>query len=94
MTTRDFRAAGRRRRRAVQTCGCVGRAAADADARDPGCSTRGCRGLDRAESTTYSAIITPNAQVDLAFRVSGYVVDVRRTKGADGRTRAWSRALP
>ena len=41
-----------------------------------------------AESTTYSAIITPNAQVDLAFRVSGYVVDVRRTKGADGRTRA------
>ena len=40
-----------------------------------------------AESTTYSAI-TPNAQIDLAFRVSGYVVDVRRTKGADGRTRA------
>ena len=41
-----------------------------------------------AEPTTYSAIIAPNAQVDLAFRVSGYVVDVRRTKGADGRTRA------
>ena len=41
-----------------------------------------------AEPTTSSAIIAPNAQVDLAFRVSGYVVDVRQTKGADGRTRA------
>jgi HlyD family secretion protein len=41
-----------------------------------------------AESTAYSAVIAPNAQVDLAFRVSGYVVDIHRTKGADGRTRA------
>jgi len=40
-----------------------------------------------AESTAYSAVITPDAQVDLAFRVSGYVVDIRRTRGADGRTR-------
>jgi multidrug resistance efflux pump len=47
--------------------------------------------LDRRESTTYSAIITPNAQVDLAFRVSGYVVDICRTKGADGRLRAVER---
>jgi multidrug efflux pump subunit AcrA (membrane-fusion protein) len=41
-----------------------------------------------AESTAYSAVIAPNAQVDLAFRVSGYVVEIDRTKGADGRTRA------
>jgi multidrug efflux system membrane fusion protein len=39
------------------------------------------------EPTTYSAIVAPNAQVDLAFRVSGYVVDVLMTKGADGRIR-------
>ena len=38
-------------------------------------------------STTYSAVIAPNAQVDLAFRVPGYVVDIQSTKGADGRTR-------
>jgi membrane fusion protein, multidrug efflux system len=40
-----------------------------------------------AESTTYSAVISPNAQVDLAFRVPGYVVEIRRSKGADGRIR-------
>jgi multidrug efflux pump subunit AcrA (membrane-fusion protein) len=74
---------------AVQTCGCVGRATSDTDARTPKAvrlvTVEGSAG---AESTTYSAVITPNAQVDLAFRVSGYVVDVRRTKAADGRTRA------
>jgi RND family efflux transporter MFP subunit len=37
--------------------------------------------------TTYSAIIAPNAQVDLAFRVSGYVVEVYQTRAADGRIR-------
>src|SRR5262249_42716869 len=41
-----------------------------------------------ASATTYSAVITPNVQVDLAFRVTGYVVDVRQTKGADGQSRA------
>src|SRR5262249_355035 len=39
-------------------------------------------------TTTYSAIIAPNAQVDLAFGVTGYGVDVRRTNAADGRSRA------
>ena len=39
----------------------------------------------RAESAKYSAILTPNAQVDMAFRVSGYVVELYQTKGADGR---------
>jgi RND family efflux transporter MFP subunit len=42
--------------------------------------------VDAAE-TTYSAIIAPNAQVDLAFRVSGYVVDVHQTKRGDGQSR-------
>jgi RND family efflux transporter MFP subunit len=39
------------------------------------------------EAAKYSAIVTPNAQVDMAFRVSGYVVELYRTKGADGRLR-------
>jgi RND family efflux transporter MFP subunit len=74
----------------IQTCGCVGRANSDTDARRPPQAVRlvAVEASTAAESTTYSAIITPNAQIDLAFRVSGYVVDVRRTKGADGRTRA------
>jgi RND family efflux transporter MFP subunit len=69
---------------AIQTWGCVGRA--DTDARTPkAVRLVAVEASTGAESTTYSAII---AQVDLAFRVSGYVVDIRRTKGADGRTRA------
>ena len=39
------------------------------------------------EPTTYSAIITPNAQVDVAFRVSGYVVYLDHARAADGRVR-------
>ncbi|HEU4938538.1 MAG TPA: efflux RND transporter periplasmic adaptor subunit [Vicinamibacterales bacterium] len=74
---------------AVLASGCVGRAGSDVDTR----TAKAVRlvtvnASTGAESTTYSAIITPNAQVDLAFRVSGYVVDVCRTKGADGRLRA------
>ena len=72
-----------------QTWGCVGRADSDADARAPtAVRLVTVEASTGAESTTYSAIIAPNAQVDLAFRVSGYVVDIRQTKGADGRTRA------
>jgi membrane fusion protein, multidrug efflux system len=37
--------------------------------------------------TTYSAIIAPNAQVDLAFRIPGYVVAIHQAKAADGRIR-------
>jgi RND family efflux transporter MFP subunit len=74
---------------AIQTCGCTGRANSDTDARPPqAVRLVAVEASTAAESTTYSAIITPNAQIDLAFRLSGYVVDVRRTKGADGRTRA------
>jgi len=40
-----------------------------------------------AEPAKYSAILTPNAQVDLAFRVSGYIVELYQTTGADGRMR-------
>src|SRR5262245_13185278 len=47
-----------------------------------------------AESTTYSAVIAPNAQVDLAFRVAGYVVDVLRSKAADGEVRALEPGAP
>jgi RND family efflux transporter MFP subunit len=37
--------------------------------------------------TTYSAIVAPNAQVDLAFRIPGYVVAVHQAKAGDGRVR-------
>jgi RND family efflux transporter MFP subunit len=74
---------------AAAQASCVGRADSHTDTRPPQAvrvvAVEASRG---AEATAYSAIIAPNAQVALAFRVSGYVVDVRRTKGADGRTRA------
>jgi RND family efflux transporter MFP subunit len=74
---------------AALTGGCVGRAGSAVDERTPkAVRLVTVEASTGAESTTYSAIVTPNAQVDLAFRVSGYVVEVRRTKGADGRTRA------
>ena len=41
-----------------------------------------------AEPKKYSAIIAPDAQVELSFRVSGYVVDLKRGKSSDGRVRA------
>jgi RND family efflux transporter MFP subunit len=39
------------------------------------------------ETLRYSASILPDAQVDLMFRCSGYVTNVRQVRGADGRTR-------
>ena len=41
-----------------------------------------------SESKKYSAIIAPDAQVELSFRVSGYVVDLKRGRASDGRVRA------
>jgi len=41
-----------------------------------------------AEPKKYSAIIAPDAQVDLSFRVSGYVVHLKSGKASDGRVRA------
>src|SRR5262245_41597191 len=62
---------------------------ARADARSPNAvrlvTVEASTGTD---STRYSAVIAPNAQVDLAFRVAGYVVEVHRSKAADGRVRA------
>jgi RND family efflux transporter MFP subunit len=39
------------------------------------------------ETLRYSASILPYTQVDLVFRSSGYVTNVRQVRGADGRTR-------
>jgi RND family efflux transporter MFP subunit len=39
------------------------------------------------EALRYSASIIPYAQVDLAFRTSGYVAGVKQVRGADGRIR-------
>ena len=39
------------------------------------------------ETLRYSACILPFAQVDLMFRSSGYVTNVRQVRGEDGRTR-------
>jgi multidrug efflux system membrane fusion protein len=47
-----------------------------------------------AEAAKYSAILTPNAQVDLAFRVSGYVVELHQTKGVGGRRRPLEPGAP
>lgn len=35
----------------------------------------------------YSAVISPYAQVDLTFKVSGYIREILRVRGADGRLR-------
>jgi RND family efflux transporter MFP subunit len=40
-----------------------------------------------AETLRYSASILPYAQVDLMFRSSGYVTNVRQVRGANARTR-------
>jgi RND family efflux transporter MFP subunit len=39
------------------------------------------------EAFRYSASIIPYAQVDLAFRTSGYVTEIKQVRGADGRVR-------
>jgi RND family efflux transporter MFP subunit len=39
------------------------------------------------EALRYSASILPFAQIDLAFRNSGYVTEVKQVQGADGRVR-------
>ena len=39
------------------------------------------------EGLQYSASLIPYAQVDLAFRTTGYVTDIKQIRSADGRTR-------
>jgi multidrug efflux pump subunit AcrA (membrane-fusion protein) len=46
------------------------------------------------EAAKYSAILSPNAQVELAFRASGYVVELYQTTGADGRLRPLEPGAP
>src|SRR4029453_8340256 len=73
---------------AILADGCTGRDL-NADARSPiAVRLVSVEASPRAGATVYSAVIAPNAQVDLTFRVSGYVVDIHRTPGPDGRTRA------
>jgi RND family efflux transporter MFP subunit len=40
-----------------------------------------------AEGARYSATLQPQSQVDLAFKVNGYVVELLEVRGADGRSR-------
>lgn len=44
--------------------------------------------ISTGSETRYSANIVPNAQVDLAFKSGGYVVNIRQVKGTDGRSRS------
>lgn len=37
--------------------------------------------------TRYSVSLSPTTQVDLAFKVGGYVKEIRQARGADGRSR-------
>jgi len=46
------------------------------------------------EPMTYSAIIAPDAQVDVAFRISGYVVSLDHSRAADGRVRPLEPGAP
>ena len=39
------------------------------------------------EGRQYSASLIPYAQIDLAFRTSGYITEVKQVRSADGRTR-------
>ena len=39
------------------------------------------------EGRQYSASLIPYAQVDLAFRTTGYITEVKQVRSADGRTR-------
>jgi RND family efflux transporter MFP subunit len=40
-----------------------------------------------AEGMRYSANVTPNAQVDVSFKVNGYIARILQVRGADGRMR-------
>jgi RND family efflux transporter MFP subunit len=44
-------------------------------------------GLEDTEGVRYSASITPNRQVDLKFKVNGYIDSILQVPGGDGTTR-------
>ena len=46
--------------------------------------------FDRASATgglRFSAVVTPDAQVPLSFRIPGYIVSLKQVRGEDGRRR-------
>ena len=46
--------------------------------------------FDRASATgglRFSAVVTPDAQVPLSFRIPGYIVSLKQVRGEDGRMR-------
>lgn len=43
--------------------------------------------LDSPSGVRFSAVVTPDMEVPLAFRVPGYVVSLKQLRGADGRMR-------
>src|SRR5437879_12677860 len=43
--------------------------------------------ISTQDSQRYSASIAPRTQVDLAFKVGGYIVSVPQVKGSDGQWR-------
>jgi RND family efflux transporter MFP subunit len=40
-----------------------------------------------ADGLRFSAVVTPDSEVPLAFRIPGYVVSLKQVRGQDGRTR-------
>src|SRR5499433_3691553 len=79
---------------ALLTTGCAKRQESDAQSLPKAVRTAVVELSKNPEPIKYSAIIAPNAQVDLAFRVSGYVVQLSQTKGADGRIRPLEAGAP
>jgi len=45
------------------------------------------KAAENGTPASYSAVIVPAAQTDLAFRVSGYLTELQQWKAPDGRTR-------
>jgi RND family efflux transporter MFP subunit len=73
---------------AAVSCGCTGHGAAvGSDLNTKAVRMVAVELSSGPGPTTYSAIIAPNVQVDLAFRIPGYVVAIHHVKAADGRIR-------
>jgi RND family efflux transporter MFP subunit len=71
----------------VTVCGCTGRGTSVEPGSPKAVRLVTVEASAAGDSTTYSAIMTPDTQVDLAFRVAGYVVDIRRARDDAGRLR-------
>lgn len=65
--------------------GCGG--AADAPKAPTAVRVRAVERRDAAAAARYSAVIKPASRVDVAFRVGGYVAEIARVRGLDGRWR-------